>query len=188
MGVGSRNVRGAEIEVVQARDLGTAVQVVALNEPLCLLDVVKELHRKAQGVDDAHRLSDPLRARALRNPAHRASQAGEVAFGPVDIVGCADAVGDVVQSSDVTPAQHEGMVGQFIRAAQTERSGVLVLHVEAEHVHPEPPCLDDVGDDKLGVSGPDDIGGGGGAHAKTPVPNRGVCTSPSATCTILLSV
>ena len=149
------------------------------------LDLVEELDGEAQRVDDADGVADAVGALALLHPLDRAAEFGEELLRLVDVLRGADAVGEVVQGGDVALAQHQGVVGQFVGAAQVQRLGVLVLDVEAEHVDPEPAGRAEVGDGELGVGGADDVGCRGVHEA---APKRGVWTSPRATWTIFDSV
>ena len=157
MGVGGRDVGDADVEVVQAGDLGAVAQVVALDEAFGALDVVEELDGEAERVDDADGVADAGRAFALLEAPHRSTEVGEELLRLVDVLGRADPVGDVVEGGDVALAQDEGVVGQLVGAAQAQGVGVLVLDVETEHVDPEPAGRPEVGDGELGVGGADHI-------------------------------
>jgi hypothetical protein len=65
VGVGGGYVGGADVEVVQAGDLGAVAQVVALDEAFGAGDVVEELDGEAERVDDADGVADTGRAFAL---------------------------------------------------------------------------------------------------------------------------
>ncbi|MET7695015.1 MFS transporter [Streptomyces sp. NPDC005483] len=71
--------------MVQAGHLGTVAQVVALDQPLGVLDVVEELDGEAERVDDADGVADTGCALPLRDAPYRAAELAEEPLRPPDV-------------------------------------------------------------------------------------------------------
>ena len=178
--VGGPHVGDDDVEVVESGGFGPAPQVIALLEALDVGGVEEELDGEAERVLGPDGLPHARRD-AGRNPRRTRAERGEERLGEVQ-VGCGpDPVGEPGRRGFAALPQDQVVVGQLIVSAQVQRVPGVAADDEAEQVHPEPPCLAEVGHDQFGVGGPHDVGWGW-RHGHAP--NRGTRVSPSGMWTI----
>ena len=193
--VGRPHVGDHDVEVVEPGGFGPAPQVVALLEALGVFGVEEELHGEAERVLGPDGLPHARRD-AGRHPRRPRAEGGEERLGQVQVGRGPHPEGQPRGGRDGARGQDQVVMDEFVVAAQVQRIGGVTADREAEQVHPETPRFVKVGDDKLGVGRPDDVGRRllmflrqmflrqSHGHA----PNRGTCVSPSGMWTIRDSV
>ena len=187
--IGSAHVGDHDVEVVEAGDFGAAAQVVALLQTLGVIGVEEELHGETERVLGPDRLPHTRRD-AGRYPCGSRAERGEERLGQVQVSRGPHPEAQPPGGRDGARGQDQVVVDELVVPAQVQRAWPFGADHEAEQVHPEPPGFVQIGDDELGVGGPDDIRGGfvflrpSHGHA----PNRGTCVSPSGMWTIRDSV
>ena len=183
--VGGAHVGHDNIEVVHPRGLGAAAQVVALLQAFGVLRREEELDGEAERVlgPDClpHARGDPG-----RHPRGPASERREKRLGPVQVSRAAHPVCEPCRGWDRARAQDQVVVDELVVPTQVQRVLGLGADHESEQLHPEPAGRVQVGDDQLGVGGPDDVGGRRKLHDHAP--NRGTWVSPSGMWTMRDSV
>jgi hypothetical protein len=172
---GGTHVGHDDVEVVKSCDLGAAPQVVALLQPFGVLGVEEELDREAERVLRPHRFPYAWRDPGPDPPRPAAERRVE-RFRQVQIGGGPHPEGEPSGGRFRSLAQDQVMVRELVITAQVQRIRVVAGDDEAEQVDPEPPGCVEVGDDKLRVGGPDDIGR---CEFHDHAPNRGTCVSSS---------
>src|ERR1700722_17209771 len=187
--VAGPHVGDDDVEMVEPRDLGAAPQVIPLLQALDVIGVEEQLNREAERVLRADRLPHAGRDPG-RYPRRARSERRVERLGQVQVTGGPDPEGEPPRRGPRARAQDQAVVGELVVPAQVQRVRGVAADHEAEQVHPEPPGFVQVGDDELGVGGPDDIGRSRGfsrpSHGQAP--NRGTCVSASGTWTIRDSV
>jgi hypothetical protein len=170
--------------VVEPGRLGPASQVVALLQALGIVGVVEELDGEAERVLGPDRLPHARRDPG-GHPCRARAEGGEIRLGQVQVGRGPHPVRQPGRRGLGAGPQDQVVVDELVVPAQVQRIAGVRADREAEQVHVEPPRFGQVGDDELGVGGPDDIGRGQGhGHA----PNRGARVSPSGTWMIRDSV
>jgi hypothetical protein len=175
--------------VVEAGDFGPAAQVVTLLQALGVFGVEEELHGETERVLGPDRLPHAWRD-AGRYPCGPRAERGEERLGQIQVSRGPHPEGQPPGGRDGTRGQDQVVVDELVVPAQVQRAWPFGADHEAEQVHPEPPGFVQIGDDELGVGGPDDVRGcfvflrPSHGHA----PNRGTCVSPSGMWTIRDSV
>jgi hypothetical protein len=174
-----------DVEVVEPGGFGPAPQVVPLLQALGVFGVEEELHGETERVLGPDRFPHARRD-AGRHPGRPRAEGGEERLGQVQVGRGPDPEGEPGRRGLAAFAQDQVVVDELVVAAQVQRMVRGGADHEAEQVHPEPPRFAKVGDDKLGVRGPDDVGRRGKLHDHAP--NRGTWVSPSGMWTMRDSV
>ena len=174
-----------DVEVVEPGGFGPAPQVVPLLQALGVFGVEEELHGETERVLGPDRLPHARRD-AGRHPGRPRAEGGEERLGQVQVGRGPDPEGEPGRRGLAAFAQDQVVVDELVIAAQVQRMVRGGADHEAEQVHPESPRFAKVGDDKLGVGGPDDVGRRGKLHDHAP--NRGTWVSPSGMWTMRDSV
>ncbi len=183
--VSGAHVGDDDVEVVEPGGFGPAPQVVALLQALGEFGVEEELHREAERVLGPDRLPH-ARRHAGRDPRRPRAESGEERLGQVQVGRGPHPEGQPRGGRGGACGQDQVVMDELVVAAQVQRILRGGGNHEAEQVHPESPGRLKVGDDKLGVGGPDDVGRRGKLHDHAP--NRGTRVSPSGMWTIRDSV
>jgi hypothetical protein len=187
--VGRAHVVHHDVEMVQTGGFGAAPQVVTLLQAVGVVGVEEELDGEAERVLGPDSLPHARRD-AGRHPRRPGAEGREERFGQVQVGRGPHPVGQPRGGRGGARGQDQVVVGELVVPAQVQRTAGVGADREAEQVHVEPPRLGQVGDDELGVGGPDDVRGlavflrQGHGHA----PNRGTWVSPSGMWTIRDSV
>jgi hypothetical protein len=183
--VGGAHVGDHDVEVVEPGRFGPAPQVVALLQALGIGGVEEELDGETERVLGPDRLPHARRD-AGRDPRRRRAEGREERLGQVQVGRGPHPERQPGRGWLLALPQDQVVVDEFVVPAQVQHTGGVAGDREAEQVHVEPPGFGQVGDDELGVGGPDDVGRLAGCHDHAP--NRGTWVSPSGMWTMRDSV
>ena len=150
------HVGDLHVHVVDAHDVGAAIEVETLQLPFHVIDLVIELDGQPGGILHTQRLPLPLLFARL-DPAHRSAPRNAVAVETLQIVRRRNPEGEMRNAGGRRLAQHQAMVVALFQATQVYACAVAARVHEPQQVDVEGPGLPQICDTVLDVSQTEDL-------------------------------
>src|SRR2546427_11161069 len=157
--IGGLYVGNLHVHMVEAHDVGAAIEVETLQLPFYLINLVIELDGQSGGILHPQRLPLPCLFARL-DPARREATRRAAAVQTLQIVRCRDAEGEVRDTWRGRLAQHQAVMVALFQTAQVDSGSVTSRLHQPQQVDVKRPCPLQVCDTVLDVTQPYDLGAG----------------------------